>query len=175
MKLTGQTRVIVFTAMALATVDIAVRVNQRPVMLNAPSGDTVVAKEFRLVDNNGNTRIQMSIDKNNEPGIVLFDRNGLVRAQLDTWENTPSLILTGPNGNKRAYFGMDGKDTGLLMLDNGDGRPAISIDASSNMPRIFMTDPETGNLSTVLDGRGQTTSFSASPAQAERGCTFTTN
>ncbi len=163
MKLTGQTRVIVFTAMALVAVDIAVRVNQRP-MLNAPSGDTVVAKEFRLVDDNGNTRIRMSIDGDNEPGIELFDRNGLVRAQLDTWENTPSLILNGPNGDQRVYFGMNGKDTGLLTIDNGANRPAISIDASSQMPRIMLTDPETGNVSTVLDGKGNMTSLNINRA-----------
>ncbi|MES2464030.1 MAG: hypothetical protein V4671_25950 [Armatimonadota bacterium] len=175
MKLTGQTRVIVFTAMALVAVDIAVRVNQHPVMLNAPSGDTVVAKEFKLVDNDGNTRIKMSIDENNEPGIVLLDRSGLVRAQLDTWQNTPSLILNGPNGDQRVYFGMDGKDTGLLNIDNGSGRPAISIDASTRTPRITLTDPDTGNISTVLDGKGSMTSLGSSAVQTRSSYTYSTN
>ena len=175
MKMTGQTRVIVLTAMALIAVDIAVRVHQRPVMLNAPSGDTVVAKEFRLVDNDGNTRIRMSIDGNNEPGIVLLDRNGLVRAQLDTWQNTPSLILNGPSGAQRVYFGMDGKDSGMLNIDNGDGRPAISIDGTTAVPRILLTDPETGNVSTVLDGKGTMTSLSAPQTRIQSGYTITTN
>ncbi len=175
MKMTGQTRVIVCTAMALIAVDIAVRVHQRPVMLNAPTSDIVVAKEFRLVDNDGNTRVKMSIDGNNEPGIVLLDRNGLVRAQLDTWQNTPSLILNGPNGDQRVYFGMDGKDSGMLNIDNGDGRPAISIDGTTAVPRILLTDPETGNVSTVLDGKGTMTSLMTPQPQTQSGYTITTN
>ncbi|MBC8101194.1 MAG: hypothetical protein H7Z41_01220 [Cytophagales bacterium] len=163
MKMTGQTRVIVFTAMALAAVDIAVRVNQRPVMLNAPSGDTVVAKEFRLVDNDGNTRIRMSIDENNEPGIVLLDRSGNTRAQLDTWQNTPSLILNGPNGDQRVYFGMDGTDTGVLNIDSGNGKPAISIDATGSTPRILVGDPETGNVHLYRDGQGRSSAMNVSP------------
>jgi hypothetical protein len=140
MKMTGQTRVIIATAMALAAVDIAVRLHQpSPVVLNGNS-DVVSAREFRLVDSNGNTRITMTMDENDEPGIRLFDRNGQVRAQLDTWQSTPSLILNGPDGSRRVYFGMDEQGGGMLDMMNPDGAEMMSMEATDGMPKLLLSD-----------------------------------
>lgn len=163
MKMTGQTRVILGTAIALAAVDIAVRLHQpRPVLVNG-SSEVVTAREFRLVDKDGNTRIAMSIDDNNEPGIRLYDRSGQVRAQLDTWQQTPSLILNGPDGSRRVYFGMDSQGGGMLDMLNPDGSEMVTVDATDGTPRVTLHD-ENGSTRASLnvDADGHTNFFSVS-------------
>jgi hypothetical protein len=123
MKLNSQTRVIVATAAALAVVDIAVRLipigNRNTAVLGRTTDGVVTAQGFRLVDQWGNERATIGLDGNGEPGIKLFDRFGTERAQLDTFENVPSLILMDKNGARRAYYGMD-ENTGASQMSTYD-------------------------------------------------------
>ena len=136
MKLNSQTRVIVGTAAALAVIDIAVRLIPfgHNTIITPTSGNVVRAQQFSLVDQWGNERATLGLDANGEPGIKLFDRNGTMRAQLDTFENTPSLILCDRDGQRRSYYGMD-NETGnsiLEMMDaNGQSLTNISVDGNS--------------------------------------------
>src|SRR5690242_161431 len=114
MKMNSQTRIIVFTAVALTAVDLAVRgflaQHVAPVAFTCPamqSSDVVTAREFRLVDKDGNLRAHVYTDENGEPGMVLYDRNGTNRAQFDTFQSVPSVILNSPEGGRSTYFGMD--------------------------------------------------------------------
>ena len=146
MKMTGQTRIIVFTAMALAATDIAVRLHQAPA---CSSGKVVSAQEFRLVDRSGNARAIMSIDGNNEPGIQLLDKNGEVRAQLDTWDSTPSLILNGANGQRRVYFGMDNESGGgILDMYKPNGAEAATLKVNGATPRFTLNGADAFNNTT---------------------------
>jgi len=131
-KMTEQTKIIVCTAIALVGVDLAVRAMMTPkaVFINQ-SSDVVTAREFRMVDARGNLRLHMYSDGNNEPGIVLFDRAGRKRAQLDSFETIPSLILYNPNGERSTYYGMDYQGRTILNMygDSGDnGSPVVFQD-----------------------------------------------
>jgi hypothetical protein len=142
MKMTGQTRVIIATAMALAAVDIAVRLYHPQDTLPSQNAQVISAHEFRLVDSNGNTRISMTMDENDEPGIRLFDRNGQVRAQLDAWQSTPSLIFNGPDGSRRVYFGMDEQGGGMLDMLNTNGAEMMSVNATDGSSKVMLSDQE---------------------------------
>lgn len=136
--------IIGLTTMALLTIDVALRTMQ----IRNTGGPVVTAREFRMVDADGNRRAVMSTDENGEPAIFLYDRTGSLRAQLDTMESTPSLILYGPNNERRrVYFGMDDTGDGILEMygfrgetkatmttTGGTGR--ISLDRDSHAPRI---------------------------------------
>ena len=150
MNLNSQTRIILATAAALAVVDIAVRVI--PFNHNsAATGNVVTASEFRLVDQWGNERATLAMDGNGEPGFKLFDRNGTMRAQLDTFENTPSLILCDKEGARRTYFGMD-NDTGSGILDMYDqsGASLANMSLDGNTGHITVGDSN-GNSQSVVD------------------------
>jgi hypothetical protein len=152
-KMTDQTKIIVCTAVALVGVDLAVRAMMTPkaVFVNT-TGDVVTAREFRMVDERGNLRLHMYTDQNSEPGIVLYDREGRKRAQLDSFETIPSLILYNPNGERSTYYGMDYQGRSILHMygDSGDGGAPLatmSVSESQGVPGF------------TFQGRGQTVNF----------------
>jgi hypothetical protein len=148
MKMNSQTRIIVFTAVALTAVDLAVRgfLAQRtaaPVAVTCPvmqaSGDVVTAREFRLVDQDGNPKAHIYTDENGEPGMVLYDRSGTNRAQLDTFQSVPSLILNSPDGGRSTYFGMDENGRSILNMYGNHGEELASMDVTGSQP-VFYTN-----------------------------------
>jgi hypothetical protein len=132
-KMTEQTKIIVCTAVALVGVDLAVRALMMPKTATVRSGDVVTAREFRLVDADGNVRLHMYTDGAREPGIVLYDRAGRKRAQLDTFETIPSLILFNENEGRSTYYGMDYQGRSVLHMydENADqSNPVATMSAS---------------------------------------------
>ena len=116
-SMNAQTRIIVATAAALAAIDIAVRV----LLPAGGNGGVVSAREFRLVDGMGRAKAVLKVDSSGEPGLLMYDRNGTERLQLDTFQHVPSLILNDENENRRVYFGMDER-TGNGIFQNADAR-----------------------------------------------------
>jgi hypothetical protein len=116
--MTTQTKIIVVTAALLAVIDIAVRVflPTRTVVVREVSAPTevVTTRMLRIVDDRGSEKAVIRVDKNGEAGLLMFDRNGAQRLQLDTFQQTPSLILMDREERRRVYFGMD--------TDSGDGQ-----------------------------------------------------
>jgi len=147
MKMNSQTRIIVFTAVALTAVDLAVRgfLAQRaaPVAFTysalQTSSDVVTAREFRLVDKDGNLRAHVYTDENGEPGMVLYDRNGTNRAQFDTFQSVPSMILNSPDGGRSTYFGMDENGRSILNMYGNHGEELASMDVTGSQP-VFYTN-----------------------------------
>ena len=139
MKLNGQTRVIVATAVALALVDIGVRLlPARTAPLAVSSNGVVTAREFRLVDEGGNVRATVSLDAAGDSGVKLYNRDGALRAQIDTWKDTPSVVLYDRQGQERTYLGMDRQSClPLLSLHGDDASRAISLGVSDNGPNSF--------------------------------------
>lgn len=134
-KMTEQTKIIVCTAVALVGVDLAVRALMMPKTVHVRTGDVVTAREFRLVDESGAVRLHMYTDGNSEPGIVLYDRAGRKRAQLDTFETIPSLILFNEREQRSTYYGMDFQGRSLLHMygENNDSQnPVASISVSDD-------------------------------------------
>jgi hypothetical protein len=151
MKMNSQTRIIVFTAVALTAVDLAVRgfLAQRaaPVAFTyaalQTSSDVVTAREFRLVDKDGNLRAHVYTDENGEPGMVLYDRNGTNRAQFDTFQSVPSVILNSPDGGRSTYFGMDENGRSILNMYGSHGEELASMDVTGSQP-VFYTNMSNG-------------------------------
>jgi hypothetical protein len=154
-KMNSQTKIIVFTAISLTAVDLSVRywMMQRTPPA-AVQGDIITAREIRLVDNDGNLRAHMTTDENGEAGLVLYDRNGVNRAQLDTWQDIPSLILYRPDGQRSTYYGMD--TDGKSMLDMyGDSQETLaSLNVTGQRPSFFSNDSNvTVSGNTVVFGK----------------------
>jgi hypothetical protein len=149
MRLNSQTRIIVATAIALAGIDIAVRVATAP---KSCTTDVVTAREFRLTDDRGNVRMTIQTDANGEPGMRMYDQNGALRLQLDSWQNTPSLILLDRDENRRVYYGMNNEDgSGLMSVYAPDGSTIATLDASGDRPELNLL-----NGSMVRRDGGQT-------------------
>ncbi|GAB4467753.1 MAG: hypothetical protein OHK0029_39780 [Armatimonadaceae bacterium] len=133
-KMNDQTKIIVCTAVALVGIDLMVRALMPPkVVYIGANPDSVTTHELRLTDKQGNLRAHLYTDSQGEPGLVLYDRAGRTRAQLDTWEAVPSLILFNPNGQRSTYFGMgfDGKAILNMYGERGDWEaPVASMSVS---------------------------------------------
>ncbi len=131
-RMTEQTRIIVCTAVALVGVDLAVRALMMPRVVNVQTGDVITAREIRLVDNNGNLRAHLYTNGNSEPGLVMYDRENRPRAQLDSFETIPSLILYNENGGRSTYYGMDFQGRSILNMygDEDNGNPLASMSVS---------------------------------------------
>jgi hypothetical protein len=142
-----QTKIIVGTAVVLVGIDLAVRAFLPPkVVYVGQTRDVVTAREFRLTDDNGRLRAHLFTDQQGEPGLVLYDRMERPRAQLDTWDTIPSLILYSPDGQRSSYFGMD--DLGKSMIHMYDPhRP--------NFPTAAMSVSEELGIPGFLYQRGR--------------------
>ena len=134
----AQTRVLIAVAIVLAVVDIAVRLATAP---RAVSNTVVTAQEFRLTDKGGNIRAVMNVDTSGEPGLRMFDRTGTLRLQLDSFENTPSLILLDRAGSRRVYYGMENADgSGLLQMMGPNGETQATLTTSGDNPVFTLND-----------------------------------
>jgi hypothetical protein len=114
-RMTTQTKIIVATAAALAVVDIAVRafLPARTVVIREANtnANTLTVRQLRIVDDAGTVKMDLKVNSNGDPGLLMFDSTGTERLQLDTFQNIPSLILLDQDENRRVYFGME-SDTG---------------------------------------------------------------
>lgn len=136
-KMNSQTKIIVFTAVALTAVDLSARYwMMRTMTPTAPAG-VVTAREIRLVDNNGNLRAQMTTDENSEAGLVMFDRNNVKRLQLDTWDNIPSLILHRDNGQRATYYGMEPDGQAHLDMLGDHNNVLATMGTVGGSPTVF--------------------------------------
>jgi hypothetical protein len=150
MRMNSQTRIIVFTAIALTAVDIAARglIAQRTQVVHVyrNANEVVTAKEFRLVDDSGNLRAHMFTDEQGEPGLVLYDRTGMKRAQFDTFDAVPSVILCSPDGSWSSYYGMDNNGLGIFDMFGAGGETLASMDVTGR--RATFTGSAPGNTFT---------------------------
>ena len=89
------------------------------------SSEKVVAKEFCLIDDAGQTRARIGMNEYNAPSVQLFDKNGQRRAQLRlNGDEVPSLRLYDNNGQVRSVtgFNLGTMEPGLAMFNgNGEG------------------------------------------------------
>lgn len=156
MRMNSQTRIIVFTAIALTAVDLGVRgliaQRTRVVHVTRNTSDVVTAREFRLVDDNGNLRAHMFTDEQGEPGLVLYDRSGTRRAQFDTFDSVPSVILCAPDGAWSSYYGMDQNGLSIFDMFGSNGETLASMDVTgrkttfSQREGITTFQTENGNI-----------------------------
>jgi hypothetical protein len=85
--------------------------------------EEVRAKKFVLVDNAGNPRASLFLDKNRSPSLHFRDEDGHKRMDLGVTKDGPGLILIDKSGKPRAS---------LWSIPSRGG------------PHFFMWDPEGG-------------------------------
>jgi hypothetical protein len=140
-RMTTQTKIIVATAAVLAVVDIAVRAflpartvvirEASPVSAVTQSADVLTVRQLRIVDGEGNVKIELKVNGNNDPGMLMFDNKGTERLQLDTFQGVPSLILNDDQELRRVYFGMS-SSTGEGMYQTYDDSAAVPHERNDN-------------------------------------------
>jgi hypothetical protein len=155
----AQTRIIVSCAVLLAALDIYVRFATAPKNVNS---NIVTAQEFRLTDKQGNIRAVMKTDNTGEPGLMMYDKTGTLRLQLDSYQTTPSLILMDQNGERRAYYGMSSPtgDGELSFMTPGGGN-AASLMVNGGSATFNMQD------GTVMSGFSEVPTQSTQTYQVE--------
>ena len=137
-RLSKETRIIIACAVSLAAIDIYVRFATAPQFATA---SVVSAQEFRLTDKSGNVRAVMNTDANGEPGLIMFDKNGTPRLQLDSYETTPSLILMDEHGDHRAYYGMSSPTgDGELSFYGENKEPLASLKITNGASSFSLMD-----------------------------------
>ncbi len=78
--------------------------------------EVIRAKQFVVVDQDGNMRAELSLNKDGEPGLRLYDKDGKTSVMLSlNKDEEPSLWLADKSGKRRAGLG----------LDNGEPRMAF--------------------------------------------------
>ena len=137
-RMTTQTKIIVATAAVLAVVDIAVRafLPTRTVVVHetAPANanaSVLTVRQLRIVDESGEVKMDMKVNSQGNPGILMFDSSGTERLQLDTFQDIPSLILMDSNENRRVYFGME-SGSGDGTYQNYDEDNAVTHDRNDD-------------------------------------------
>ena len=138
-RMTTQTKIIVATAAVLAVVDIAVRafLPTRTVVVHemaAPANtnaSVLTVRQLQIVDESGQVKMDMKVNSQGNPGILMFDSSGTERLQLDTFQDIPSLILMDSNENRRVYFGMD-SGSGSGTYQNYDEDTAVAHDRNDD-------------------------------------------
>lgn len=134
-RMTTQTKIIVATAAALAVVDIAVRafLPARTVVIREANtnADVLTVRQLRIVDERGEVKMDLKVNRSGDPGLLMFDRTGTERLQLDTFQAIPSLILMDQDENRRVYFGMD-SGTGEGSFQNYSAIEAIPHERNDN-------------------------------------------
>ncbi len=138
-EISRETRIIIACAVSLAAIDIYVRFATAP---KPVTSSVITAQEFRLADKNGNIRAVMNTDSNGEPGLVMYDKTGTPRLQLDSYETTPSLSLMDENGTRRAYYGMsDATGDGELTFTGENGESVVaSLKISGGASQFSLMD-----------------------------------
>ncbi|MCX6365692.1 MAG: hypothetical protein NTX57_03160 [Armatimonadetes bacterium] len=138
--MTTQTKIIVATAAVLAVVDIAVRafLPTRTVVVHEMSAvpantnaSVLTVRQLRIVDDSGEVKMDMKVNSQGNPGILMFDSSGTERLQLDTFQDIPSLILMDSNENRRVYFGME-SGSGSGTYQNYDEGNAVAHDRNDD-------------------------------------------
>jgi hypothetical protein len=125
------------------------RTPSTPLVAPAPSSEAVIAKEFRLVDEDGKTSARIAMNEYHAPCLQLFDRNGQQRAQLRlNRDGVPSLRLYGADGNLRSVDGflLKTMEPGLFLFDDfGVGHSASRWSAFYDPTRIDDEDRMRGS------------------------------
>jgi hypothetical protein len=114
--------------------------------------EVIEAEEFRLVDSMGVMRGTFTIQANNEPGFVLFDKKGNQRIGISLNEKGyASIILNDGKGKLRMGFrATESNDYALNFYDKNDKvrisigidnleRPIIGISGDDNQERLILS------------------------------------
>lgn len=125
----------------------------------APDGahkppERVVARQFVLVDGDGNERATLALGADSAPTLALCDAHGRIRAEIRLAAGgTPSVILYDAGRRRRVEIALraDGA-AGLGLYDEtGEGRAELVV-AAGGAPTLSLYGPD-GRRLTRLPGK----------------------
>jgi len=98
--------------------------------------DTVTAKEFRLVNDAGETRAVLALEEDS-PTLRFYDRQGRIRASLLLTEASPRLVLNDENGKPGLSLGLSEQGSALALGNAGNVRILLTVDANGSPELLF--------------------------------------
>jgi hypothetical protein len=114
------------------------RIDAVPTLISeslAKTHDVVKAKEFLLVDTEGNMRARLQSKATTPSGTVLLlsDADSNSTAEFGIKNHAPQFSLSDTKGSKRVFFGLapDKDEQALLTLSSKDSNCSIELNAQS--------------------------------------------
>lgn len=108
--------------------------------------DTLTVKNWRVIDENGKTRIAANTEANGRAGIVWFDKDGKGRIGANTFaEGVAGVVCVDKDGKTRIQVVTEGeRKAGVYWLDKDDKIRISAGTLASEWAGILWTD-ENGN------------------------------
>lgn len=114
-----------------------------------PVQETVRARLFELVDEEGNVRAELGIEPDGFPGLNLIDKDGVGRIGLTLIGGSPGLLLLDGNGMPRTLLRVGGPDeTSSLALMGEDAKPRATLSVERD-GSSFLTLADPGGMRRV--------------------------
>lgn len=105
--------------------------------------DVVRAKSFQLVDDDGRTRAEMSLDFAGDPTLFMNDRDGNRRfAIAQRNDGSQHLTFSDQNSNWRLFVGEAVDGTPLLYMTDNVGNPRFSIQQDDDIQILQFSDQD---------------------------------
>ena len=102
--------------------------------------DVIRAKSFRLVNDAGRTRAELSLDEAGNPMLVMNDRSGSCRFELfQRRSGRQQLVIYDQNGNTR-----------LVVGESRNGRPVLYTTDSNGKRRFAIHQDKDGSQKLIL-------------------------
>ena len=121
------------------------------------SEDVLTARGFRLVDDNGLRRGELSVDEEGRARLTLLDTQQRERLNVSVLESgSPGISLVNSRGNRRAVFGLLPDETVNLLFADADGVPRVQVGMTPQDGSHLLLADENGapRLGLVLDAAG---------------------
>jgi hypothetical protein len=130
------------------------------------TGEVVRAKTFIVEDENGTTRVILSVIKD-VSGLSLIDENGTPRVLLSVDKDGARMGMYDENGKTRAWLGLDKDGPGLGLYDeNGTPRvglcldkdgAGLGLDDENGKTRVWLSVDKDGQRLGLYDENGKST------------------
>ena len=134
-------------ALAIVSLIVAARLIGPSLVGATKAPETIQAKTFEVVDDNGKRRARLTIEGDGG-ALELGDKIGKMRVLLSTWGDAATLTLADRAGNMRALLGTEGDATVLSLHDKaGKQRAVLSTEGDS---AALTLDDKAGKQRAVL-------------------------
>lgn len=94
--------------------------------------DIVKAKEFQLVDDEGNTKVTIGLDDNGNSSMKFMDKNQKVRVSVGSSQNGPaSISLSDSDGETRILSMVAENGSSYLFMYDRQGVTRVQVETGS--------------------------------------------
>ncbi len=123
---------------------------------SGPVQQTVRARLFELVDEEGKVRAELGVEPDGFPSFNLLDKNGVGRVGLTLMGGSPSLLLMDEDGALRALVRVGPEGASSVTLMGKDQKPHAMVstepDGSSYLAFTDADGVRRAGLAALADG-----------------------